>query len=558
MEGFLLVPPDRNTLLGRSAWKTRYVVLGLDLYKAPPPLSTKTSSKSSKNAHDSRLQSSLKQLKLTSRNTSLVDVSEVNESDGHSQEDTLVLSIYKQKGDAQPLARYTVTSMKSCTVDNMSYRKNNSIQPTLVVQFGENKVERNRGRLRSSQLDFKTRSDTLLFRSPQDSPQSVLDWHDVLHPHLPPLGPTSHFDSKFSFSDGSSRPSSSTPRPPIPRSQDSHVSAMSSNAASRVRSPALSIHSSHTGDSRHHEPSPRTMTFDQSHATVGKENRPMSPARPRETILDRAFMLNYVPTASMPLSTDPEDEKNMTSLARFEALMQALDASKAIERRRSSHALPEDANPHIISSSAQRALAFISAGSSSARMRGRGARSRPTSLALPMSSSRNSMIDELSERRRSSISIAPSPSTSTLRSKGPSSRHLSITDFTRRFSSTFRTSTITSTTTTATSTTNGANGDGVSNRSSWASGGSFACSGEEGGEGREEEGDDEGLEMGDRTEVLRERFDAESPGGGIIGGGTGGGAGNANANGNATGNGNGNGNVYVKRAWRISGGAFGV
>ena len=380
--------------------------------------------------------------------------------------------------DSQPAARYPISSMTSCSVQNLAYRKNSPILPTLILHFELDQVEQNRNKLRPSQINRrsfpKSRADTLLFRSASDQPDSILDWLDSLLPHLQSKPPSSHFDSKFSFSDRSGRPSTSTTRPHLPQSQGSYVSTSSSKAPSAALSPALSIRSSHTGLSSPHTNSPNKPleTFDASSAPAPDPLDPLppfrfapaartpSPAPPRETILDRAFMMNCIPGAS----TASVDEKDgaMNSIARFEAIMQELEANKMADRRRSSHALSEDANPSIIPSSAQRALDFISQGSNSVRLRKKPPRSRPTSLALPFSSTRTSIIDDLSERRRSSVSIAPSTSTIAAKSK-----RLSIADFTKRLSSASSHFHV------------HAHTASPSIRSSWASDGSFGCSGDD-------------------------------------------------------------------------------
>ncbi|KAI9822255.1 MAG: hypothetical protein M1832_003078 [Thelocarpon impressellum] len=489
MEGFLLTPPERTPLLGRSAWKTRFVVFSMEASAQSPRTPPQSSS-------GSRFQSSLKQLKLASRNCSLVDVSELGP-------DTQWLSIYKQRvitlptvvedtltvqGDSQPLARYAVSSMRSCTVENLAYRKSTCVQPTLILHFETDAVECNRRRLRSSQIRSslaKPRSDTLLFRSASDVPDSILDWFDTLLPHVNTAPPPSHFDSKFSFSDKSSRPSTSTTRPPLPQSSGGHVSTSSSKTPSAVMSPALSIRSSHTGMSTPHQYSPGKPSEgsegspEESPTTTpqfcfpapptvrpptpgSSSPRPASPtpATRRETILDRAFQMNCIPGAS---AADDKDG-TMNSIARFEALMQEMEANRLAEHRRSSHALPEETSPTIMPWSAQCALDYISTGSTGPRRR--SARSRPTSLALPLSSNRTSIAldDAGGERRRSSVSIARS--SSTIAPASARGKRLSVSDFSHRPLSTSSRMLVRT-------------GTGSSSRASWASDGSFGCSGED-------------------------------------------------------------------------------
>ena len=180
--------------------------------------------------------------------------------------------------------------------------------------------------------------------------------------------------------------------------------------------------------------------------------QPGPPAR--ETILDRAFQMNYIPGADFhhvsfmsdrKSDTSSNRENTMNSIARFEALMQEMDARKANEHRKSSCALPPFIDQPKGPSTAQRALGFITSGvGNSARLRQRPLKgSRPVSLAVTASSARTSVFTISSPtsiedqdptgafRRRSSVSITPSTS-STLASRTTTSTFANNTALPRR------------------------------------------------------------------------------------------------------------------------------
>ncbi|KAI9677683.1 MAG: hypothetical protein M1817_006638 [Caeruleum heppii] len=464
MEGYLLVPPERNALIGRTAWKKRFVVLAIDSRPRPSPPTTSSTPAG-------RFQSSLHQLKLsTSRNTSLLDVRE-------APSDSLALFIYKQKGDRDAIARYPLSLMVSCTVENITHRKSNALSPTLILHFASASTERTRTKLRQHQAPPrstpKPHTTAVHLRSAPDSPESILDWHDTLHVHLTSQPQSPHFDSAHSSSDKSSRPSTSTTRPALPPSQGSHVSTSSSKAASAILSPTLSLRSSHTGISSPNPYSPNNpqQTFRSSpsptadvhnshhHRRPPSTVRSRSPPPPRETILDRAFMMNCIPGA--PSSPYLEQDRNMTSIARFEALMQEKDAKKAaaaVSGSRSSSVYTLDHAPEM-STSAQRALDFIAAGSTSStpRARKKSSRSRPASIALVSSSNRTSLTEDVTDKRRSSTSIA-----------AKKANRVSMSHYSDRLSTTSTSKVLTRADTASTS-----------NRSSYTSEGSFGCAGED-------------------------------------------------------------------------------
>jgi hypothetical protein len=58
-----------------------------------------------------------------------------------------------------------------------------------------------------------------------------------------------------------------------------------------------------------------------------------TPPAPRETILDRAFMMRYIPGSERGSAADGESAQGMSSIARFEALMREHDERKSLQSR---------------------------------------------------------------------------------------------------------------------------------------------------------------------------------------------------------------------------------
>ncbi|KAI9885481.1 MAG: hypothetical protein M1823_002710 [Watsoniomyces obsoletus] len=475
MEGLLLVPPDKAAILSRSMWKTRFVTLGT----SPPPSSTDGTP--SRSASTLRLNSSLRNLKFGSWNASQASVDEV------ASGAATWISVYKHKGDHDPLTSYPLSSILSCSIQDYAYRKTSSAQPTLIVtvHHGEPKKTKHARRLSQTGSLTKSQLSTLLFRTVPSAPYSIQDWHQTLQEHLQASLKSSRLDSSnnLSTSDSkNSRPSSSTMRPGLPQSQASYTSRASSHPGS-----ALSIRTTHTAVSSPKSNSPQNPTqpgIDSSSSPHSERFHSASPLRPvspaaagggggpspsppppaptvsRETILDRAFKMNCIPGATPP----PAGETPMNSIARFEALMQDIEARRAYERRPSAidergesdeHSYSQYQHHHrhhhshqgdLIPASAQRALEYIASGqsgngngnNSSPARSGRqqsqqsqppqqqshqqqlppsNRRSRPASLALPSNASsiRSPTLENINyttqlDRRRSSVGTTPSTS----------------------------------------------------------------------------------------------------------------------------------------------------
>ena len=258
----------------------------------------------------------------------------------------------------------------SCTVQDYIHRKTHSAQPTLIVTVQAGGPKKNRQARRLSQTGGLSTSHTttILFRAVQSAPDSIRSWQEALQEILD--APPDQYRSDATLSYSSNRPSTSTARPTLPPSQESYMSASGSHPGS-----ALSIRTSHTAVSSPISSSPQNAvhTFESSssprsdHFGSPSPYRTVSPPFPsppavvvRETILDRAFKMNCIPGAAPALEGEPA----MNSIARFEALMQDVEARRAADARPAG----PDGRAHdrdekdIIPAAAQRALEYIASG----------------------------------------------------------------------------------------------------------------------------------------------------------------------------------------------------
>ncbi|KAI1466387.1 uncharacterized protein F4812DRAFT_460660 [Daldinia caldariorum] len=391
MEGTLLVPPDRGSIIGRAAWKPRYLVVG-------PPKDT-----SQPNTAFSQVLSAAR-IKDSSNRSSKLQT--------RIQPDLIYLSIYKTKDDWEPVQQHSMASITNCVVQNVAYRKQGPILPTLAVQISPDPATDKLRKRRSSRTAGLTTTKesgptTLWFRLGDDRTYTLEDWASYIQSLMPPdvlgkhpISPISPISPSFinPFSPSSSRDtgeffgtssgSSSktwTKRP----GKSGHAHASSRDAATTytsgtpsIRSNRSDVSSSHassmvpisTGYTGQHYttvhpsdlPSPATTiggeyqdqfiegwTSAQGRSsTLGSPVRTResissapaqflpslhssSPPGQRETILDRAFQLRCIPGSDREV---PGEEK-LSSIARFEALMReveerqkAFEAEKRISR----------------------------------------------------------------------------------------------------------------------------------------------------------------------------------------------------------------------------------
>ncbi|KAF3925620.1 hypothetical protein ABW21_db0206312 [Orbilia brochopaga] len=361
MEGILSVPPERN-LLSRGNWKNRYVVLG-----------------SRRLAHSGNT-SAPRKLSLPEE-----DLGTVEDVFGNHAEDDFALrfassnmrlSIYRQKLDPEPLASYPMDCVTSCYVGDIAHRKAfssmskttyNPLCPTLVVNIQLEPVfssssSRRRGMesptASSSQLhDADEGKLTLFFRSgPRDTPPLTIWCREIQtyirtgqsrrssavtfggdkmisrHSHRPTA-----YDLKIAEDEWEEERSSVRNRPTAQTttrsSEESSAesSSRSSGAAADPRPISTSVPHGYRGHASSSNQSP--VDPQDAYSSVGSDymaGASMSSSPRRETILDRAFSMNYIPSSptvtSHSLSTSP-----LNSVARFEAV--AADPSNSHDYR---------------------------------------------------------------------------------------------------------------------------------------------------------------------------------------------------------------------------------
>ncbi|KAI1079389.1 hypothetical protein F5B20DRAFT_581490 [Whalleya microplaca] len=381
MEGTLLVPPDRGTIIGRAVWKPRYLVIGPQKDASQPNLSF----------------------------THVLSAARIKDAAGRSskppprlQPDLIFLSIYKTKDDWELVQQHSIASITECQVQMMSHRKQGPVLPTLSIQISPDPATDKLRKRRSSRTAGLTSTKesgptTLWFRLGDDRTYKLEDWaryiQSLIQPEIPgrhpisPISPTSPtfinpFSSSHSrdtsefasgsnegskrtrkklqlkstgFSYGSSKEPTTTytSESPSLRSRQSDISSQDSSMnhngmgyanqhyttvhPSDLPSPALTAGGEYQdqfieGWTSAQGRSSILSSPGRARASISSSQGPIqpsitsgSPPIPRETILDRAFQLRCIPGADREV---PGEEK-LSSLARFEALMR-----EAEERQR--------------------------------------------------------------------------------------------------------------------------------------------------------------------------------------------------------------------------------
>ncbi|KHJ33664.1 hypothetical protein EV44_g2106 [Erysiphe necator] len=348
MEGFLLVPPDRGSLIGRASWKPRYIVLGNHI---EPNFQSSSISSLSDKSSKSRIH-----LKSSSK-PDLTDISE--KRDDRVQ---LYLSIYKAKGEWEYLAHHPMSAVQFCEIRNIQHRKQSPPLPTLVVEFKPESTTSKLKKRRSSKAGMTLKdgySNALLFRSVDHERHSIYDW--VVQMKILLTAPVALGDSAFSSLVSITNPfinrsnSSSTKKTesqgkypevisPSP-SLRSRRSDLSSKASSLAHGSGLTSPLAYTSGITSEHPSPSsTSGYDHqliegwtsaqgrtsalsSHTRGNNSNASgITSYATRETILDRAFQMRCIPGSERLNS--PEDLDKLSSTARFEALMRENDEIK--------------------------------------------------------------------------------------------------------------------------------------------------------------------------------------------------------------------------------------
>ncbi|KAH7033200.1 uncharacterized protein B0I36DRAFT_348292 [Microdochium trichocladiopsis] len=363
MEGYLTIPPDRGTILGRALWKTRYVVIG-----GPQRDSTPHNGDRPVRAKDASART------LKEKPSVLAD-----------QASGTFLSIYKNKDDTEPVQQYSLASISECHVQLLAHRKQGPILPTLAIWISPDPAADKLRKRRSSRTAGLTSSKetgptTLWFRvCPDEQTLALSDWsryiQSLIQPTIPdrhpisPISPTSpSFINPFSPATrssmharpaGSARPahtsySSESPSLRSRRSDisSSHNSSSTQNASSAndytpvypndIPSPAMTVPdypdefiegwtSAQGRSSTLGSPIRVRGSMGPSQVTMPVGADSSSPPGARETILDRAFSMRYIPGADTAI---PGEEK-LSSLARFDALMREAEERRGSQQRES-------------------------------------------------------------------------------------------------------------------------------------------------------------------------------------------------------------------------------
>lgn len=297
----------------------------------------------------------------SSSKSDLTDISD--KSDDRSQ---LYLSIFKAKGEWEYLAHHPISAVQFCEIRNIQHRKQSPPLPTLVVEFKPESTTSKLRKRRSSKTSMTLKdgySNALLFRSLESERHSIYDW--VVQMKILLTAPASLGDSAFSSLVSISSPfmnrsnSTSTKKndsqgkysevvSPSP-SLRSRRSDLSSKASSLAQGSGLVSPLGFTNGIASDHPSPSSLSsYDHqliegwtsaqgrtsalsSHTRGNNSNASgITTSTTRETILDRAFQMRCIPGSERLFS--PDDIDNLSSTARFEALMREIDERKQAKR----------------------------------------------------------------------------------------------------------------------------------------------------------------------------------------------------------------------------------
>lgn len=379
MEGTLLVPPDRGTIIGRAIWKPRFVVVG--------------------NPQRDAQQTNLSLSKVISNSTSRIKDMRSSGSSKMQQKpaaDTMYLSIYKSKEDWESIQQHSMASITECQVQMVAHRKQGPVLPTLIIQVSPDpttdKLRKRRSSRTAGLTSTKESGPTTLWFRPGDDQYTLQDWAryiaSLIQPRVPsclPMSPISPSSPTFinPFSPRSTRDVPETfPPPPSKKSESPRTAVHHHHHKHSIRtrgatysSGSPSVRSGRSDISHTSSMNPSTATYSmhgQNYTTVrptdlpspattvgefqgecmlgwtsaqGRSSTLSSPVRgesigsqaqaqaafysssppiPRETILDRAFQMKCIPGSDREI---PGEEK-LSSLARFDALMREAEARR--------------------------------------------------------------------------------------------------------------------------------------------------------------------------------------------------------------------------------------
>ncbi|CAK7208058.1 hypothetical protein SEUCBS139899_010892 [Sporothrix eucalyptigena] len=182
MEGILHVPPDRGTIIGRAIWKARYVVIA-DSLDAKQRVQQQR--QQSSHAGSSSSSSSIAPSKSTSSSRSQQPPprAATPRSPASLSPESLYLSVFKSKGDWEPIQQHAISSITDCQVQMLAHRKQGPVLPTLVINISPDPITDKLRKRRSSRTaglttTKETSPTTLWFRPAEDCTQKHIlqDW----------------------------------------------------------------------------------------------------------------------------------------------------------------------------------------------------------------------------------------------------------------------------------------------------------------------------------------------------------------------------------------------
>ncbi|KAJ8122490.1 hypothetical protein ONZ43_g1329 [Nemania bipapillata] len=192
---------------------------------------------------------------------------------------TVYLSVYKSKEDMEPIMQHSIASITDVQIQNIAHRKQGHVIPTLTIQIAPDPATDKLRKRRSSRTTGLISSKesgptTLYFVPPEDARWDLGAWHSEL----------------------------SSPASTLEERPEQFIEGWTT---AQGRSSALSSPIRGRGSI--------SSSIDPKQPSLGSS----PPMVPRETILDRAFQMRYIPGSEREIA----GEEKLTSLARFEALM---------------------------------------------------------------------------------------------------------------------------------------------------------------------------------------------------------------------------------------------
>ncbi|KAK0652265.1 hypothetical protein B0T16DRAFT_426832 [Cercophora newfieldiana] len=370
MEGLLTVPPDRGTIIGRAIWKSRYVVVGAAQREPQSPAAPSTRNQISRSSTPMALRKAYPDGVFLSIYKSKDDVDPVQQHAIATITDCQVQMLaHRKQGPVLPTL--VINIVPDPATDKL--RKRRSSRTAGLTATKETAP---------TTLFFRPGQES---HALHDWAQVI---HQFVQSHVPertPLSPMTPASPTFinpfaprprETSESLHRPASGNPgsRPPFFSKGSNHTGSSrerpvtySETHSLRSKPSDLSSHTSSMSPSHmvFHQnymamhpadlPSPATTigdyqgefiegwtsaqgrsstisspvrTRDSIGSQIPPQPQPMvqssSPPIPRETILDRAFQLRYIPGSEREV---PGEEK-LSSLARFDALMREADEKR--------------------------------------------------------------------------------------------------------------------------------------------------------------------------------------------------------------------------------------